>query len=299
MYRHPLIRLIFLVAALCISATPVSAAAATSLAGYWQFQLDPTDVGVRLGWFNRRLPYLISLPGILQAQGFGNAIGTDTPWVLSLYDRSWFLRDDYKAYVEPGKVKVPFLSQPPLHYLGAAWYQREVFLPTSASGRRVVLTLERPHWSTTVWVDDRMVGSNASLVAPHEYDLGNVSPGRHRLTIRVDNRMLLPYRPDAHSVSDSLGASWNGLVGRIEISYTGRVWIDNVQAFPDLSAQKMRIKVRVGNATGRSGQGTLTAIWPDIGIVPVSWTAEGGTAEIEVPLRASVGFGLRHYERER
>ena len=27
--------------------------------------------------------------------------------------------------------------------------------------------------------------------------------------------MLLPYRPDAHSVSDSLAASWNGIVGKI------------------------------------------------------------------------------------
>ena len=256
-----------------------------SLAGFWQFQLDPTDSGVRQDWFNRRLPNSIKLPGILQAQNFGNVIGTDTPWVLSLYDHFWFLRDDYKAYVEPGKTKVPFLSQPPRHYLGAAWYQRDLYIQPSMSGRRLVLTLERPHWGTMVWVDARLVGTNASLVAPHEFDLGNVSPGLHRLTIRVDNRMLLPYRPDAHSVSDSLGATWNGIAGKIEINDTGRVWIDNIQAFPDLNAQKMRIKVRIGNATGRSGQGTLTAIWPDIGVVPVSWNEQGGTAEVEVPLR--------------
>jgi hypothetical protein len=97
--------------------------------------------------------------------------------------------------------------------------------------------------------------------------------------------MILPYRPDAHSVSDSLGASWNGIVGRIELNDTGRVWIDSAQAFPHLAEQSMTIKVRIGNQTGLSGSGTLTAIWPDIGVVPVTWDERGGIAEVEVPLR--------------
>ncbi|HEY4423432.1 MAG TPA: glycoside hydrolase family 28 protein [Pyrinomonadaceae bacterium] len=62
-----------------------------SLDGVWRFDLDPSDVG-------------------------GNDITTDTPSVLSLYDRYWYLREDYKAYTERGKVKVPFLSQPMRHY---------------------------------------------------------------------------------------------------------------------------------------------------------------------------------------
>src|SRR5262249_24717888 len=126
----------------------------------------------------------------------------------------------------------------------------------------------------------------ASLVAPHVYDLGTVSAGRHRLTIRVDNRMIMPYRPDAHSVSDSLGASWNGIVGKIELNDTGRVWIDDAQVFPSLEHNSMLIKVAIGSVTRRSGQGTLSAIWPDIGAVPVSWDEKGGTAEVEVPIRA-------------
>ena len=95
----------------------------------------------------------------------------------------------------------------------------------------------------------------------------------------------MPYRPDAHSVSDSLGGSWNGIVGKIELNDTGRIWIDDAQVFPNLSQRKMLIKVRIGNLTGRSGSGTLTAIWPDIGVVPVTWDEHGGSAEVEVPIR--------------
>ena len=150
----------------------------------------------------------------------------------------------------------------------------------------MVLTLERPHWETTVWLDGQKIGSDKSLVAPHVYDLGTLSPGRHRLTIRVDNRMLMPYRPDAHSVSDSLAGSWNGIVGRIELTDTGRVWIDDAQVFPNLAQKTMLIKVRIGNQTGLSReQERLTAIWPDVGVVPVTWDEHGGTAEVEVPLR--------------
>lgn len=254
------------------------------LSGFWRFSLDRSDVGINQLWFNRPLPGFIRLPGILQSQNQGDEISTTTPWVLSLYDRFWHLREDYKDYKEKN-VKVPFLSQPPRHYVGAAWYQRDIFIPPTWTSRRLVLTLERPHWETTVWIDNKKIGSDKSLVAPHVYDLGSVSVGRHLLTIRVDNRMLMPYRPDAHSVSDSLAASWNGIVGRIELSSTGRVWIDDAQAFPNLAQKSLRIKVRIGNQTGLSGSGTLTAIWPDIGIVPASWDDKGGVAEVEVPIR--------------
>ena len=258
------------------------------LDGLWRFELDPTDAGLRQEWFKRDLRRSIKLPGILQSQNFGLPISTNTPWVLSLYDRYWYLRGDYKAYTEAGKVKVPFLSQPPAHYLGAAWYQRDIQITSNLVGRRIVLTLERPHWATTVWIDDRIIGAQASLVAPHIYDLGTLPAGYHRLTIRVDNRMILPYRPDAHSVSDSLGGSWNGIAGAIELNDTGRVWIDDAQVFPNLTEHNMLIKVRIGNATGRSGSATVTAIWPDVGVVPVTWDANGGSVEVQVPIRSDV-----------
>src|SRR6185369_11800479 len=111
--------------------------------------------GVQQQWFNRPLRSYIRLPGILQSQLNGNEITPDTPWVATLFDRFWYLREDYKAYItQRGKVKVPFLSQPQSHYLGAAWYQRDIDIPRFMFGRRILLTLERPHWETTVWIDE-------------------------------------------------------------------------------------------------------------------------------------------------
>lgn len=263
--------------------TPASLRAADliSLAGEWRFALDRADTGVKEQWFNREFADRIKMPGVLQSQGYGDEISTKTPWVLSLYDRFWYQREDYQAYTRLGNVKVPFLSQPPRHYLGAAWYQRDIEITPDWQGRRVVLFMERPRWESTVWVDERKVGSNNSLSAPHVYDLGALAPGKHRLTVRVDSRMLMPYRPDAHSVSDSLASSWNGIVGKIELTATSPVWIEDAQVFPSVAKKSALIKVQVGNMTGQAGKGTLSAG----GVTaPVTWDANGGKAEIEVPL---------------
>lgn len=254
------------------------------LSGMWRFMLDRTDAGVNQQWFKIPLPERIRLPGILQSQHQGDLITTSTPWVLSLYDRNWNLREEYKDYIEKN-VRVPFLSQPPRHYMGVAWYQRDFYVQPNWVNRRIVLTLERPHWETTVWLDGKKIGSDRSLVAPHVYDFGTLTAGSHTLTIRVDNRMLLPYRPDAHSVSDSVGASWNGIVGKIELTTTNRIWIEDAQVTPDLAKKTLRIFARIGNRTGLSGSGTLTAVWPDVAIVPVTWDDKGGVAELEVPIR--------------
>jgi hypothetical protein len=254
-----------------------------NLAGEWRFALDRSNSGLAERWFAKDLADRIKLPGILQSQGYGDEISTSTPWVLSLYDRFWYLREEFKPYTKPGNVKVPFLSQPPRHYIGAAWYQRDLEIPSSWQGRRVVLTLERPHWETTVWLDEQKIGSNNSLVAPHNYNLGIVAPGKHRLTVRVDNRMLMPYRPDAHSVSDSLGSSWNGIAGTIELTSTSPVWIDDAQVFPNISKKTALIRIQIGNITSKPGKGTLSSGGE---IVDVAWDEKGGTAQLEVSLGA-------------
>lgn len=261
------------------------------LAGAWQFALDRDDKGVAEGWQSRDLTASIRLPGILQAQGFGDEITARTPWVLSLYDKDWSLRADYKDFIRAGNVKVPFLSQPPKHYLGAAWYSREIDVPAEWSGKRVVLFMERPRWESTVFIDGVRVGSNRSLVAPHEYDLGTLAPGKHRIAVRVDNRMLEKYRPDAHSVSDSLGMSWNGIVGRIELKARPLVWIDDAQVFPDLASKSVKITVQIGNKSGKAGNGTITANGKTF---PVEWSESGGLAEIKIEVPDATAWNEFH-----
>ena len=261
-----------------------SVSSATSLAGEWRFTLDREDAGVQQQWFTRDLADRIRLPGALQQQGYGDPISTTTPWVAKLIDVQWYKKEKYGKYTQPGNVLVPFFLQPARHYVGPAWYQRDIEIPAAWQGRRIVLTLERAHWETQVWVDDKALGNNRSLATPHVYDLGTgLSPGRHRLTIRVDNRMIVDVGADAHSISDETQTCWNGIVGRLELSATSPVWIRDVQVYPNVAKRSALVRVRVGNATGKAGGGTLTARDQS---KSVTWDAQGGEAQMELILGA-------------
>lgn len=259
------------------------------LAGEWNFEMDRSDQGVSDKWFDRDLKDKIRLPGILQDQGYGDEIKTDTPWVLGLGAEWWKLQPEElrDAFSKPGAVEVPFLSQPKRHYLGAAWYQREIRIPDDWKNRRVSLFLERPRWESTVWVDGRAVGSARSLVAPHEFELGVLKPGVHRLSIRLDNRMIVSdpkdngHMPDAHAVSDALGSTWNGIAGRIELRSTPLVWISNAQAFPNVANRSVRLSIAIENLSGKPGEGDLEVKGVK---TQVRWETTGGSAEIVVPL---------------
>ena len=274
-------------AALYAAPTPPVAprSGSQSLAGQWRFSLDRDGVGVKETWFAKDLavPTHIALPGILQTQGFGDDIEATTQFVAALpRDMAWYKLPQYAEYTKPGHVEVPYLSQPVKHYLGVAWYQREIDIPAAWKGKRVGLMLERTRWVTTVYVDEKEMGSCRSLVAPHEFDLGLLDPGKHRLSVRIDNSMQQPpYRPDGHGVSDAEGSTWNGIVGRIELTATSPVWIDDAQVFPNVAQKSAEVRVKIGNATGTEGSGTLS-----IGTTssPVSWSAEGGEGTIEVSL---------------
>lgn len=264
---------------------PMKSAERINLAGEWRFAMDSGDAGVNESWWKKGLGDTIKIPGILQSQGYGNEITAETQFVAALpRDMRWYLLPQYEPYTKPGNIKVPYLSQPVRHYLGPAWYQRDLEVPESWAGKRVSLSMERPRWESRVWVDDQPVGTSNSLVAPHEFELGILSPGKHTLTVRLDNRMILPYRPDGHSVSDALGNSWNGIAGKVELRATSPVWIDDAQVFPNVEKKSALVKVKVGNATGKTGAGTVSVRGNS---VPVTWDQKGGSAEVEVQLGAN------------
>ncbi len=224
------------------------------LSGTWAFTTDPNDVGVGQKWYSIDLPLHLRLPGSMEEQGFGDDVGVDTEWIGSIVDRSWFTSARYAPYRQPGNIKVPFWLQPLKHYVGPAWYQKTVVVPEAWKGKRVVLFLERPHWQTQVWWDGRLVGRDNSLSTPHVFELSDrATPGPHRLTIRVDNRILdVDPGINSHSVSDHTQTAWNGIIGRIELRATDWLWIDDVQVFPDLDARTAHVKLKVGNRSGKA-----------------------------------------------
>jgi hypothetical protein len=257
-----------------------------SLEGRWGLALDPLDVGIAQAWWNSNLySQSVYLPGSLPAQGIGDKPTATTDWTANLFDLEWATKPQWAEYGRSDNIKFPFFLLPSHRYVGAAWYRREIEIPVAWAGRRIVLNLERPHWESRVWIDDREIGSNRSLCVPHVYDLGtNLAPGLHMLTVRVDNRMLVNVGLNAHSVTDHTQGNWNGIVGRIELSSTSPVWLDDPIVHGDIARRSVKLTMQIGNATGNPGRGTLC-----VGEITqqVEWTAAGGRAEMEIKLGES------------
>ncbi|MGO8837933.1 MAG: sugar-binding domain-containing protein [Limisphaerales bacterium] len=259
-----------------------------SLAGRWHFQLDRADAGINEQWFTNQMTGTIRLPGSLPEQGIGDDISTNTQWTGEIVDRSWFTAPEYARYRQPGNIKVPFWLQPDKYYTGAAWFQRDIEVPKKWAGKRIVLSLERPHWETRVWLDGKPIGTNISLSTPHEHDLGEFAPGKHTLTIRVDNRMIVDIGENSHAVSDHTQGNWNGIVGKIELRATPSVWIEDLQVYPHVATKSVTVKGKVGNASGQPDHGQVQlASNGQKSQLAVAWETNGGSFETEFQLGGS------------
>jgi len=232
---------------------------AISLAGQWRFQLDPENMGEKEKWYSSKLTDRIKLPGSTTENGYGDDVSIDTKWTGRIVDRSWFTDEKYEKYRQPGNVKIPFWLTPVKHYVGPAWYQRQVVIPKNWQGRRITLFLERCHWETKVWVDGVAASMLDSLCTPHLRDLSEVMTlGKHLITIRVDNAMKYNVGVNAHSVSDHTQSNWNGIIGRMELQATDRMWISDVQVYPDIEKKLAKLRIVISNAVGRETIGKLT-----------------------------------------
>ncbi len=264
------------------------------LAGTWSFALDPNDAGVTGAWFTKTLSDTITLPGSLQEQGYGDKPSIRTQWTSKIGMQ--LLKDPrFTEYTMAQDFESPFWLTPDRYYVGAAWYQRPIDVPADWAGRRIVLTLERPHWQTTVWVDDQKAGVRDGLGMAHEYDLTALcKPGQtQRLTIRVDNRLVVPVGMDAHSVSDQTQSNWNGIAGRITLTTTPKVWFDDVQVFPDVKNNQIKVVAKIGNATGQPASGRIVARvaaaseslpMADGKPIEAKWTEQGGDVTFVHPM---------------
>ena len=254
------------------------------LNGAWRFQTDSYDVGMKERWMNRELTETVRLPGSMAENEKGEAPSLTTPWMGSIWDSSWYFNPAMAKYRKPGNVKFPFWLTPERYYLGAAWYQKEVMVPKGWDGQHIELMLERPHWQTTVWVDSALAGSQNSLSTPHRYDLSELMPpGRHRITICVDNSSdKVDPGNNSHSITDHTQGNWNGIVGQLYLKAKPQVWTNDVRIYPDITNKAVKVVYSLRKIGGRqSGSIKITLLsLPALKRLPVKKTTGAPVAPL-------------------
>lgn len=219
-----------------------------SLAGEWKFRVDSLDRGIDQQWYNLQFDETVRLPGSMAENGKGDEVTLNTEWTGDIIDRSYFTDKKYEKYRQPGNIKIPFWLKPLKYYKGAAWYQKDFELPETWKDQRITLFLERCHWETEVFINGREAGSRNSLATPHEYDITElVTPGRNRINLKVDNRVIIPVGVNSHSISDHTQGNWNGITGDIKLEAAPQVYIDDIKISPDIEKETAKVIVSIKN----------------------------------------------------
>jgi len=227
------------------------------LSGEWDFGYGDSKV------YND----VITLPGSMLTNGKGNDVDAGTKWTGSLYDMSYYYRDDLKPYREKGNIKFPFFLTPDKEYVGNAYYRRKVMVPSGWKGKRVVLHLERPHIETTLFVNGKEAGHQMSLSTPHEYDItAFLAPGKeNEVELRIYNGIEnVCVGQDSHSVTDQTQGNWNGVTGEMYLHATSAdSYIRNVRVFPDVKGKKAEVRVIKGGKSGKVRKASVRATAED------------------------------------
>ena len=104
-------------------------------------------------------------------------------------------------------------------YQGRAWYKRIIEIPDNWRGLPIHLFLERTKPSE-VYIDSKIIGSSNDISTPQVFDLSAIlTPGKHELTIMIDNGSGVPQQlyASSHAYTEDTQTNWNGIIGKIEM----------------------------------------------------------------------------------
>ena len=216
------------------------------LSGSWRFETDEKDRGIQERYYERPLKQEgFCLPG----SACQNHVGK---------------KQEYYSEFSKEAVRAP---RERYEYIGPLWLEREVEVPQEAEGKAIFLFLERVNVASELWLDGKQVGRQIlELSAPHCYDLtGVVTAGKHRLTLRLDNRNLLNLGDMASGYSIDTQGYWNGAIGALRLEWREICHVGTVQIYPETNGIRVHVTVKSDSSYMNRQQArlTLTVTDPD------------------------------------
>ncbi|GAA4292733.1 sugar-binding domain-containing protein [Aestuariibaculum suncheonense] len=184
-----------------------------NLSGLWHVSLNKQKPNIENTTIYKR-EGSINLPSSLAQQGYGlQTIGSDFG----------VLTPEYK-------------------YLGIATFERDIEIPKNWKNKQIQLLLERVLWESKVFIDGNELSTKDALGTPHIHNLGNIDPGKHRITIEVNNDTIHNIGDKGHAYGEYTQSIWNGIVGRMELTAKDPTHIEQIRTFSDIDNDKLNIE---------------------------------------------------------
>ncbi len=203
---------------------------AIPLHGSWMFAMDTRNVGEKKGWYSG-----------------------------SSQSRTW------------DQVTIPhcFSSDPRYQFFtGTVWYKK-LFPWQVQSGKRVILHFDAVYYASTIWLNEKKVGSHEGGYTPFSFDVTDLlKSGENVLAVSVNNDTWqegsIPGSKDGDSPNDPFMGwmNYGGLVRPVYLTQEPEVYLRNikVEATPDLVKGNATIKVKafVKNASAQTASPKLS-----------------------------------------
>ncbi|NDV79181.1 sugar-binding domain-containing protein [Dysgonomonas sp. 511] len=229
--KNNILKSLFLIYILFSQANVVAQTVEMDLSGVWGFQTDVMDFrrGSLSPRYKHRLQETITLPGITD----DHKIGYKVPY----------------KYIDRLTRKY--------EYMAPAWYQREIAIPKEWKGKRIFMYFERTHWLSSITVDTKEVSKIDYISVPHNHDLTEfVTPGKtHLFTVCIDNRYQYNTHKWNHAHTEFTQINWNGILGEMKMVAIDPVYIDDLQVYPNIADNSVKVKMLVRNYTGKQFNG--------------------------------------------
>lgn len=136
-------------------------------------------------------------------------------------------------------------------WFGEAVYTKNIDIPSGWKGKKITLFLERTK-PTTIYIDGKEVGKCDDISVPQVYDLtGKINPGRHVLSIAVDNGNSVPKQllGSSHAYTEDTQTNWNGIIGKMYLkAHECPVTIKNVRTHSQAKENRVDIEVTLNDA---------------------------------------------------
>ncbi len=141
---------------------------------------------------------------------------------------------------------------PEYKYIGKASYSKEIKIPGDWKNKEVEIFLERVLWESRVFIDERELSRADALGTPHVHKLGRLTPGKHKLTILVDNDMIHNIGDKGHAYGEYTQSIWNGIVGRMEMRALDPIHFQDINIYPNIKKENLNIKTNIYAAEAKS-----------------------------------------------
>lgn len=202
------------------------------LSGFWDFRLDPQEIGEEKSWFN----------------------GLESPRTIAV-PASW-----------------NELYQDTREYLDAAWYVREFYVPSGWQGQQVYLRVGSANYAAKVWVNGQFVGEHLGGHLPFALEVTEevAWDAPNTVAIQVEGKLTPTRVPPGNVSRGGMGGfmsgypntsfdffPYTGLQRPVVLFTVPRTHIEDINVVTEIDGQDGIVQVKVAQ-TGTTGAGKLT-----------------------------------------